>query len=376
MIYWAWRQWLAQPGRTALSVLVSAAVVALCVLFEGVRFGMLADLRDFPAALPADWVAVEKGNAYFAMAPSKLPQLSRSEAEAVPGVASAAPLALLPFILDAGDVTTPAILLAFDTAGGPARLADGRTPAADGEIAVDQSIAHRHGLAVGDTVRILDEPLTITGISLGGRSPFTPYVHIPYDALLSLLFATDLPVGLDDLSLVSALLISAAPGVDPAALLAPLRRALPDADLFTPRQLGDADAAFGRRLVGPVLSLVIAIAWIIAALTMGLLRYADVQAHLREHGVLKALGAGPGRLAAALAAEGLLVVLPALPLALAIAYLLAALIADWNALYVARVWESGVLGRAAAAAFSATLAGSLIPLRRLARLDPAIVFQR
>jgi putative ABC transport system permease protein len=376
VIYWAWRQWLAQPGRTSLSVLVSAAVVALCVLFEGVRFGMFADLHDFPAALPADWVAIEKGNAYFAMAPSKLPQLSRSEAEAVPGVASAAPLALLPFILDAGDVTTPAILLAFDTAGGPARLASGRVPAADGEIAVDRSLAHRHGLAVGDTVRILDEPLTITGISLGGRSPFMPYVHIPYDALLSLLFATDLPVGIDDLSLVSALLVRAAPGVDPGALRAPLQRAVPDADLFTPQQLGDADAAFGRRLVGPVLSLVIAIAWIIAALAMGLLRYADVQAHLREHGVLKALGAGPGRLAVALAAEGLLVALPALPLALAIAYALAALIADWNALYVARLWEPGVLARAGAAAVTATLAGSLIPLRRLARLDPAIVFQR
>lgn len=376
MIYWAWRQWLAEPGRTALSAAVSAAVIALCVLFEGMRFGMFADLREFPASLPAHWIAIQKDNAYFAMAPSKLPQLARADAEAVPGVAAADPIVMFPFIFNAGGTTTPAILFTFDTAGGPAQLVAGHAPSVDGEVTVDESLALRHAVSLGDTIRILDEPLTITGISRGARSPFMPYVYISYDALLTVLFATDLPVGLDDLSLVSALLIRAAPGVDPQALRAPLRAALPDADLFTPQELGDADAAFGRRLVGPVLSLVIAIAWIIAVLTMGLLRYAAVHAHLREHGVLKALGAGPGRLAVALSVGGLLIALPALPLALLIAQGLASFIAEWNPLYVARLWEPEVLARAVAAALSATVVGSLIPLRRLARLDPVIVFQR
>ena len=376
MIYWAWRQWLAEPGRTALSAVVSAAVIALCVLFEGMRFGMFADLREFPASLPADWVAIQKDNAYFAMAPSKLPQLARAEAEAVPGVARADPIVMFPFIFKTADMATPAILFAFDTAGGPAQLVAGHAPAADGEVTVDESLALRHGVSVGDTIRILDEPLAITGISRGSRSPFMPYVYISYDALLTLLFATDLPVGLDDLSLVSALLIRAAPGSDPQAVRGALRQALPDADLFTPQELGDADAAFGRRLVGPVLSLMIAIAWIIAVLTMGLLRYAAVQAHLREQGVLKALGAGTGRLALALSAGGLLIALPALPLSLLIAQGLASFITEWNPLYAARLWEPAVLVRAVVAALSATVVGSLIPLRRLARLDPVIVFQR
>jgi len=375
MIYWAWRQWLAQPGRTALSIGVSAAVIALCMLFEGERFGMFADLREFPASLPADWIAIEKGNAYFAMAPSKLPQLSRAEAEAVPGVAVAEPVALLPFIFQAQGMSTPAILFAYDAAR-PSRLSAGRAPDGDGEIAVDESLARRHGVGLGDTIEIFDETVTVRGITRGTRSPFMPYVYISYDALLSLLLATDLPVGLDDLSLVSALLIRATPDTDPRTLRLPLQQAVPDADLFTPAQLGAADAAFGRRLVGPVLSLMIVIAWIIAALTMGLLRYADVQAHWREHGVLKALGAGPGRMALALAAGGLLVALPALPLGLLIGHGLGLVIAQWNPLYVARVLEAEVVLRAVAAALGASVIGSLIPLRRLARLDPVIVFAR
>lgn len=376
MIYWAFRQWLSQPARSALSVVVAGTVVALCILFESLRFGMFADLREFPASLPADWIAIEDGNAHFAMAPSSLPQLARAAAEEVPGVASADPVTLLPFVFKTAGMATPAILLAFDTSGGPPGLAAGRAPFADGEVAVDESLAGRHHVSVGDSISILDEPLTIVGISRGSRSPFMPYVFISYDGLLSLLLATDLPVGVDDLSLLSALLIRAEPGADLPTLRKPLENALPEADLYTPLELGNADADFGERLVGPVLSLMILIAWVIAGLTMGLLRYSDVEAHLREHGVLKALGATPWRLTVALIMGGLLIALPALPLSLVVAQALASLIADWNPLYVARVWEPGVLGRAAAAALVATIAGSLIPLRSLARLDAVIVFAR
>lgn len=375
MIYWSWRQWLAQPARTTLSVGVSAAVIALCLLFEGERQGMFGDLRDFPASLDADWIAIEKGNAYFAMAPSKLPQLSRAAAEAVPGVAAVEPVALLPFIFRTDTMSTPAILFTYDHTR-PATLVAGRAPDGDGEIALDESLARRHGVGLGDSVEVFDEPVTVRGIVRGARSPFMPYAFMSYDALLSVLLASDLPVGLDDLSLVSVLLIRAQPGVDAQALRAPLALAVPDADLFTPAQLGEADAAFGRRLVGPVLSLMVGIAWIIAALTMGLLRYADVQAHWREYGVLKALGAGPGRMAAALATGGLLIALPALPLALLLGQGFASVIAQWNPLYAARLWEGEVLARAVLAALSAGVVGSLIPLRRLTRLDPVVVFAR
>jgi hypothetical protein len=61
-------------------------VVALMLVFEGLRFGIIEDLRAFPAALPGDFVIVEKNVGQFAMSASQLPQFTRRQAEAIDGV--------------------------------------------------------------------------------------------------------------------------------------------------------------------------------------------------------------------------------------------------------------------------------------------------
>jgi hypothetical protein len=376
VIYWVWRQFRHRPARSLLSCLVFGAVTALCLLFEGIRFGIYDDLRRFPASLPADLVAVERGSGYFAMSPSKLPQLSRAQAESVAGVRSAHPLLVLPVIFDANALRSPGLVVGYDTRGAPRALVSGRLPQGAREMVLDARLAHRHGVSPGDRVSVLDFPLTVTGLSDGTASPFTPYLFITFDDLIDLLLESDLPVGFDDLSLLSFLLIEASPGTELAALRRALVAAMPEAELFTPAELGANDSYFGERLIGPILSLIISMAWIIAFLAMALLRYADVQSQLREFGVQKALGAGPAALTGSLAAGGLLTALASLPLALLIAAWLAGVTAGWNPLYAPQIWQPDVLVRGIAAALAASVAGSLVHLRRLSVLDPALVFQR
>jgi hypothetical protein len=57
---------------------------------------------------------------------------------------------------------------------------------------------------------------------------------VSYDTLLSLLLESNLPIGLDDYSLLSFLLIRTKAGVDVEPLRARLTAALPDADFYTP----------------------------------------------------------------------------------------------------------------------------------------------
>ena len=88
LLHTGWHLWVADRWQALASVLVFAAVVALRLFFEGLRFGLIDDLRQFPAALPTDLVAIERDVGQFAMTASKLPQLSRSQAESIEGVSS------------------------------------------------------------------------------------------------------------------------------------------------------------------------------------------------------------------------------------------------------------------------------------------------
>lgn len=376
MLHWTLRQWWSEPGRAVLVTAVFASVIALSLLFEGIRAGVLGDLHDFSAALPADLVALEKNSVRFVFANSNLAQLSRRRAEtAIPGL-EAHPIALVPFILRRNGVQSPAMLIGFDTLGGPQRLAAGRAPTVAREIVIDENLAKLQGIRLGDRIEIFDAELEVVGLSGGTTSPFMPYAFVTYDRLLDVLLESDLSFGSDDTSLVSALLIKLPALVDLADARRRLEEALPEADLFAPSELGETDRAFGARLLGSVLSLVSAITWLIALLTMAMLRFSDVHTNLRQYGIQKALGAGPLELSLALIVGGAITALLALPPALLIAKLLAEITAAWNPLYNARVWEADVVARGFAVALIASIAGSLIPLRRLVRLDPVLVFQR
>ncbi len=376
MLYWTWRHWLSEPGRAGLTAFAFASVLALSAMFDGLFVGILEDLRAFPASLPSDLVAIEEGNTYFSLAPSNLPQLSRMNAEEVPGVMDVQPLKLAPFIFRYNGLTTPAMLVAFDLNGGPQQLRAGRAPTPARDIVLDSNLARRHAADLGDPVVILDHDLNVVGLSEGTSSAFTSYAFITYDRLIDLAIESELPFGTDEGGLVSALLINLEDGADIDESRQLLEAALPEADLFTPAELGDAEAVMGRRMLGPIFLLIQSITWLITLLTMAMLRYAEVQSHLRQFGIHKALGVKPTQLVYILTIGGALTAVLALPLAAVIAKGLSWMTSTWNPLYVPRVWDPQVLARTGALAILGSVAGSLIPLRRLVRLDPVLVFQR
>ncbi len=380
MLNWAWRQWLLQPGRLLLTMVVFAGVLALAMLFDGIRIGIVDDIREFPSSLNADLVALKKGNSYFAMTPSSLPAASQAEASAVPGVASADAIGLVPFILSSNNKRTPAMLVAYGNSGGPPQLVSGRPPGSGPEIVLDANLARLYNFSLGDKIDILGNELTIVGISSGTTSPFTPYAFVSYSQFvqvaLKMLLSGQMANQPSDMSLISALLIKLDDGADINVVRKRLEAAMPQAGFFTPAQLGNADASFGERLMGPILVLLSVMTWLIALLTMAVLRHAEVQNNLRQFGIQKALGARPSGLALALAFGGVLIALSAFPLALVVAKGLAYVMADWNPLYGARVWDLSVIVRALVVALIAGVAGGILPWRRLVKLDPVVVFKR
>ncbi len=376
MLHWLLASWRSEPFRTALSILMFAAVSALILLFQGVHVGVLGDLHDGPAALPADLVGLEAGSELFALSPSSIAQLSRQRAEAVAGVRSAEPFAKFPTVVRWNGRITPVTLFAADRFESWPRVTAGTGIADAGDMLVDAAVMQLHGLQVGDPVDLYGYQFTIAGITSNTASPFAPYIVISYDGLLDMYFQSDLPVGDGAGDFLSGLWVRIEPEASLESVRAALQRTGPEMRWSTPAELGAADAEFGDRLLGPVLYLLNSIAALIGFLAMSVLRFADVQARRQEIGVMRAIGARPAGLAGMFVVGGIaLAVLAAVP-AVVLAVGLEQLVEHWNPMYQPRVLETAVLLRGFLIVLAAAVLGGLLALRTVFRIEPARVFQR
>ncbi len=376
MMYWLLATWRSEPFRTTLSVLVFAAVSALILLFQGIHVGLLGDLHDGPADLPADLVGLEAGSALFALSPSSVAQLSRERVESVPGIVSAEPFAKFPTVVHWNGRITPVTLFAADQLSQWPRVEKGNPIGGTDDMLIDTAIAHLHGVQVGDSVGLYGYQFRVSGFTGNTASPFAPYIVVSFDGLLDMYFQADLPVGDSSGDFLSGLWVHLEPGADRESIRMALQSIEPDMRWNTPGELGEADAAFGDRLLGPVMYLLNGIAALIGFLAMSVLRFADVQARRREIGVMRAIGARPRDLARLFVVGGIALSVLAAPPAVIMALGMEQLVEAWHPMYQPRVLEPLVLLRGFLIVLGAAVLGGLLALRSVSRIDPAMVFQR
>lgn len=372
-VFVATREFLRQPLRALLSVIVAGFVVSLVIIFQGLRVGIYEDLARFPAGLPADLVVLDDGVRNLALARSVLPQSLRKSVENRQGVVAVHPLGSVPVILDARGRRTPIQLIVYDSGGGPRHLVRGGPPeeASGAGLVMDERLAAFLGFEPGDAITLFDYEFTLTGTTSETASPFAPYAYITYDGLLDMYFSQGNAVSPDAMIFLSALLVDVQQGAD-ASVLGDVAR---EYAVWTPEQLGRFDRQMGERLLGSALDVLVLIGFVIAVLAMGLMMYAKALGRQREYGIQKALGVGSGWMVAQLAVEAVLLVLLALPVAVLVSLAVGALISELSPLYRLEIWDAGVLGRSWAVSTLACLAGSLMPMQRVASVEPAIVFR-
>ena len=376
MLGWVIRGLSADRGRTALTVLALGAAIAVILIFEGFRTGLYGQLRSFPQQLGADLILGQAGVDNFVAARSVLPQRARRAALAVPGVEGAHALTLLPVIFERRGVATPIQVVAYVDLGAPNNIIEGRPIEEPREVVVDVSLARDHALAPGDVIEFLGFEFTVVGVSSGTAAMFTPAVFVRYVDLVELFMTgdglTDLPVAPP---LLSHMLLELADNADVAEVRADLERSYPPADAHTPEELGEADAAMGARLFGPVLGLLIGLSYVIGGLVVGLTLFGSVQARTRTFAVLGALGASPLRLGAAVLTEAFVVAALAAVVGLLAATGGAELIEAVRPGHSVEPLTQDALLRTGAAVAALAVLGSLLPLRRVAAIDPALVFK-
>jgi putative ABC transport system permease protein len=246
--------------------------------------------------------------------------------------------------------------------GGPKQLVDGRAPRR-GEILVDEVAAGQFGVSVGETVRLLGRQFIVSGLFSGGTSITNTIAFIDTRDFRAIRGPT-----------VSYVLVGAKRGIDADMLAARLAAHLPGVTAQTRDAFVEQEGRIVRDMSADVMQIMSAIAFLIALAVVALTLFTATLAKLREYAVVKALGAGPWRLARTVLAQAMWSTVLAVGVAIILAFAVAAVVAMASP-NVRLAIEPASIGRVVGAALVVGGLGALVPLHRLARLDPASAYR-
>ena len=352
--------------RAALAVAGVAMALLLVLVLQGIFDGAMRQVTAYIHTSEADLFVSQQGVRTMHMSASALPPGIVERLRAERDVAWAAPIRFAPNAFVESDKGRElSYVIGYDGAsgrGGPSRLTSGRAPG-PGEALLDRVAAGRLGVGPGDRIRALGASFTISGLSSGGTSIINTTAFIRGEDFVRLRGPT-----------VSYVLVGGRPGIGPGELARRLQAALPDATVQTRAELAGQEAGIVRDMSADVMRIMSTIGFLIALAVVALTMFTATLAKLREYAVTKAIGAGPAWLARTVLAQAAWAVGVALVLAVGLAVAVGAGVAAATPNLRLAIEPASVL-RTAMGALLVGGIGSVLPLRRVTKVDPASVFQ-
>ena len=370
----ALRNLLHEKTRFALSVAGVGLAAMLILLLNGFQAGLYRQLGAYLDNSPGSVVVAQRGVTGFIGGMSVLTPGTVAAVGEVPGVAAAVPIVLRTAVLELHDRRVFSYLVGYDAAvgGGPWRIPQGREPARDDEAVIDRVLAQRHGLGLGDSLAALGGRFSIVGLSDGTAGYMAGYVFITKRAAEALVGA---PGG------ASFVLVTPRAGTAPDALRDRLDAALAEpgagaaaGQALLKSELAANDIRLVARVFGAAIKLMSGVAFAVGALVVGLAIFTATVERQREYGVLKAVGAGSGRLYRVVAVQALAAAGAGSAVGLVLLFGARGLLEAVRPQFLIVVEPRDVAVAVAVAAAMALL-GALAPARALAGLAPADVFR-
>lgn len=359
---------VAERTRFVISIIGVGFAVLLVLTMAGIFVGTLNQVTTYIGhSRNAVWVT-QPGVSQMFRAVSWLPAADRQRLLSVPEVASADPILGQPSDFVHNGEQTAYFVLGYDTAtgvGGPWSLTEGRNIAAPGEVVLDRILARKNDVHLGDAVEIVDGKFTVVGLSnqTAALGNFYAFISLPDAARL-------LRAG----NRLSYFLVQPKPGYSPEQTAAAIGR-LPGLEALTSAEFTANSRDIITSMIGRPLKTMIAISTLVGIALVGLTVWSLTAEQLPDFGVLRALGVRSWQLVRIVVAQAFLIA--------ALGYLLGAAIAFGTQFLIGErmgdvtvAITPGMLAAMAAATAIMALLGSLIPLRRVYRIDPAEAFRR
>ena len=351
--------------RAALAAGGVAAALLLVLLLDGIVAGGMRQVTAYLRSSPADVIVAQVGVKTMHMSVSAMPAATVDEVRRVDGVAWAEGLHYASSTISTLEGRELSYVFGYDPSGrlGPRRLTTGRTPRA-GEALVDEVAAGRLDIDLGERVQVFGASFTVSGLFDGGTSMINTITFITaadYTRLRG-----------EPIAFVFA---GGGSGVSDEALAARVASALPAATVQTRDRFVHEEAAIVGDMAADLMQIMSIVGFLIALAVVGLTLFTLTLSKLREHAVLKALGTRNRGVGAVVLTQAAWSVAVALALATVLAVLIGRLVTSTAPALLVTIEPSSVL-RAGFGGLVVGAFGSIVPLRRVFRVDPATAFRR
>lgn len=303
MVLYARRLLQRQPQRLLLTILA----IALCAVmmqfllasYQGVSDGSVAYIRRNASDL---WV-MQRNTTNLLRGTSFLTSAHGEALRVNTQVRSASPVLLLLPTLHAGARSSTVFLAGYEASrgkGGPPQIVEGRAIAGDDEIVLDRSFATKLQITPGDTVRIQETRLCVTGLSEGTNAFVIQYAFVT-------LACAQRIAGIPDL--VSLYIIDLAGGSDPQTVAHDLERDDGTIAVFTHAAFLDNNLKEMESGFLPLLFAIAGIGVVVMTIILSLLLSITILERRKDLAIMKTLGAPRGYLPAGIALLSLLLAL-------------------------------------------------------------------
>ena len=351
---------LHRPIRSLIGVIAVAVEVTLILVIVGLSLGMLNDAKARQAGIGADVIVKPPGSSFLSgITGAPVSIKIGGILEKLPHVEAVAPIVAQLSTTGAVEVIDGIDLANFEKLSGPFHYLAGGPFTGPDQMIVDDYFASSQNVKVGQTLTILNHPVTVVGIVEHGKGArkFLP-IQTLQDWIGAEGKASVFYVKLDNPKNADAVVneVHAVRGLEGFSVMS-MQEYL---SMMTPGNLPGFK---------PFIEVVIGVAVVIGFIVIFQAMYAAVMERTREIGILKSLGASKLYIVNTILRETLLLAALGTIAGMIISYAVSdAILARFPTLTVSiqRAW----LGYAAAIAIVGALLGALYPAFKAARKDP------
>jgi putative ABC transport system permease protein len=365
---WTLRTLVAERAHLLASISAVAGAFALVLFFEAVFAGESEQIVAYIERSDADVWVMQKGVTNMHMATSFVWDWKVDRVAQVDGVRTVTPILYLNTVMQAGARNWFSFIVGLeegDPRAGPWEVTAGKGLPGAGEVIVPAVLARLAGLSIGDEVGIGGESFTVAGLSAGTFSMANSVAFVTM---------SDLSDIMSTFGSASYLMVDAEPGVDPTVLAARIQDEVDRVSVLPSERFVANDWAVAMQMGLEIISMMTVIGGALAILLTGFTVYVSVSRRERELAVIKALGFRNRAIYASAMFQAVVIALGGFVLALAFVRLAVPVTAAFVPQVTLQVIPDAVLRVGVIAVFVAALS-SMLPVRKLVRVDPVLAFK-
>ncbi len=359
---------LKEPGRFLISIGGVAFALLLILVLGGVFAGTERQATAFMNDSGVDVWVMQKGVSNMHMATSMMPESRRKEISRMDHVETVSQILYTSGALKINDKKTFSFIVGFDPSeetGGPWKMAEGKTDIDSDEVIIDEALAKKRGVEIGDEISVLGKKLTIAGLSVDTFSLANTIAFIKLSKLEKIMRARKKK---------SYFLVKLDDPKNRHAVAKKIKNEVTNVNTLTTAAFVASDKQMIKQMGVGIINAMSTIGFIIGIMVVGLTIFTATLDKSRDYGVLKAIGASRYQLYRIVFEQSVICVV----LGFFAGWLLALgtkAAVEYYMPEIELLFSSADIVRAGAAMILIAILASYIPIRRIAGIDPMIVFK-